>query len=146
MTERGFISRDRERWRLTGALEDLDLAVPETLRLVIDAQIERLPAAEQRALEVASVTAGPSGSVIARASASELDPDVFEELCDRLPRRNHIVRSAGSLVLPDGTTSPSYDFLHAPHPVVVYRRIPASSLPKIQRHIHTSRPAPLAMH
>ncbi len=135
MTERGFISRDRERWRLTGALEEIDLAVPENLRLVIDAQIERLTSEEQRALEVASVTAGPSGSVIARAAASELDPDVFEELCDRLARRNHIVRSAGSLDLPDGTTSPSYDFVHALYREVVYRRMPAGRRARLHRHI-----------
>jgi len=135
MTERGFILRDRERWRLTVALEDIDLAVPENLRLVIDAQIERLTSEEQRALEVASATAGPSSSVIARAAASELDPDVFEELCDRLARRNHIVRSAGSLDLPDGTTSPAYEFVHALYREVVYRRMPAGRRTRLHRHI-----------
>jgi DNA-binding winged helix-turn-helix (wHTH) protein len=135
MTERGFISRDRDGWRLTVALEDIDLAVPENLRLVIDAQIERLTSEEQRALEVASVTAGPSSSVIASAAASELDPDVFEELCDRLARRNHIVRSAGSLDLPDGTTSPSYEFVHALYREVVYRRMPAGRRARLHRHI-----------
>lgn len=135
MTERGFILRDRERWRLTVALEDIDLAVPENLRLVIDAQIERLTSEEQRALEVASATAGPSSSVIARAAASELDPDVFEELCDRLARRNHIVRSAGSLDLPDGTTSPVYEFVHALYREVVYRRMPAGRRTRLHRHI-----------
>jgi DNA-binding winged helix-turn-helix (wHTH) protein len=135
MTERGFISGDRERWRLTVALEDIDLAVPENLRLVIDAQIERLTSEEQRALEVASATAGPSSSVIARAAASELDPDVFEELCDRLARRNHIVRSAGSLDLPDGTTSPAYEFVHALYREVVYRRMPAGRRTRLHRHI-----------
>src|SRR4029077_3389740 len=129
MTERGFILRDRDRWRLTVALEDIDLVVRENLRLVIDAQIERLTSEEQRALEVASATAGPSSSVIARAAASELDADVFEELCDRLARRNHIVRSAGSLDLPDGTTSPAYEFVHALYPEVVYRRMPPGRTP-----------------
>jgi DNA-binding winged helix-turn-helix (wHTH) protein len=135
MTERGFISRDRERWRLTVALEDIDLAVPENLRLVIDAQIERLTSDEQRALEVASVATGPSSSVIARAAASELDPDVFEELCERLARRNHIIRSAGPLDLPDGTTSPSYDFVHALYREVLYRRVPAGRRARLHRHI-----------
>jgi len=135
MTERGFILRDRDRWRLTVALEDIDLVVPENLRLVIDAQIERLTSEEQRALEVASATAGPSSSVIARAAASELDPDVFEELCDRLARRNHIVRSAGSLDLPDGTTSPAYEFVHALYREVVYRRMPAGRRTRLHRHI-----------
>ena len=55
MTERGLISRENGEWRLRVALKEIDLEVPESLRQMIEAQIERLSPEEQRVLEVASL-------------------------------------------------------------------------------------------
>jgi hypothetical protein len=55
MTQRGFISRQNGSWKLKVPLEEIDLEVPESLKTMIEAQIERLGAEEQRTLEVASV-------------------------------------------------------------------------------------------
>jgi hypothetical protein len=55
LTRRGFISREKGIWQIRVPLEEIDLGVPETLRQLIEAQIERLSAEEQRSLEAASV-------------------------------------------------------------------------------------------
>jgi len=42
MTERGLISRNKERWQLRVALKGIDLGVPKSLQQMIEAQIDRL--------------------------------------------------------------------------------------------------------
>src|SRR6202030_2238858 len=55
LIQRGLISRENGRWQLSVPLEAIDIGVPENLRQLIEAQIDRLSVEEQRALEVASV-------------------------------------------------------------------------------------------
>jgi DNA-binding winged helix-turn-helix (wHTH) protein len=89
---RGFIARERGGWQLRRPTDEIDLAVPESLREMIEGQIQRLSAEEQRVLEVASLTQSRAFSVIARAAAAmEADPDQFEQVCERLSRRTHMV-------------------------------------------------------
>jgi len=121
MTEQGLISRDNGKWRLRVPLEQIDIEVPETLRQVIEAQIERLTGEQQRMLEVASVD-GVLFSASVNAIPANLDEEKFEDLCDELSRRHQIVRWVGSRQFPDGTVSPSYGFVHAFYREVFYRR------------------------
>jgi predicted ATPase len=51
MSERGLISREKGRWQLRVALKGIDLEVPKSLEQMIEVQIERLSAEEQRVLE-----------------------------------------------------------------------------------------------
>jgi hypothetical protein len=134
MTGRGFISREKGNWKLKVAVEEIDLEVPENLRQMIEVQIEHLTTEEQRALEVASITvAGFSPSV--NASAANLDLEHFEELCEELSRRYHIVRSAGSQRFPDGSFSPRYEFVHALYRQVFYRRQSPGRRAKLHRSV-----------
>jgi len=121
MTERGFVSQENGSWKLNVSLEEIDLEVPENLRAMIEAQIERLNAGEKRALEVASVT-GVSFSARIYAAPAALDEENFEDLCEELSRRQLMVRWAGSHQFPDGTVSPCYEFAHALYREVFYRR------------------------
>src|SRR6202790_1707611 len=50
MTQRGFLSHENGNWQLHVPLEEIDLEVPENLRGMIEAQIERLSPEEQRVL------------------------------------------------------------------------------------------------
>jgi len=124
MIDRRLISHDDGSWRLSVPLEEIDLAVPENLRQMIEAQIERLSVEEQRVLEVASISEGSNFSLSARAQAAELDPEKLEELCERIARRTHIVRSAAPQRFPDGSVSACYEFTHAMYRQVFYRRMP----------------------
>jgi DNA-binding winged helix-turn-helix (wHTH) protein len=134
LIERGLIAREREGWRLRRPLDEIGLAVPESLREMIEIQIERLSPEEQRVLEVASLTQYRAFSVIARAAAAmDADPGQFEKVCERLSRRTHILLPGTLEELPDGTVSPFYEFAHALYREVLYSRIPPGRRARLHR-------------
>jgi predicted ATPase len=126
MTERGLISRDEESWQLRVSLKGVDLAVPTSLRQMIEVQIDRLIPEEKRVLEVASLESVERSrfGVVSRDQVIDMDPEVFEGVFETLSRRHCIVRSAAPEQLADGTVSASYEFVHALYREVCYRRIP----------------------
>ena len=97
------------------------MEVPENLRQMIEARIERLSEEERRALEVASIC-GVSFSSAVSASAANMDVESFENVCEGLSRRRQKVRSAEPQQFPDGTASSRYEFVHALYREVLYRR------------------------
>ena len=122
LTERGFIARESGGWRLLRPLTDIHLGVPERLRNLIEAQVERHSAAEQRTLEVASV-AGATFSADLIGAAGDLTLEAAEEMCNDLARRGHLVRAIGFQQFPGGTVSPRYQFVHALYREVLYDRL-----------------------
>jgi tetratricopeptide (TPR) repeat protein len=134
MVERGMISCQNGGWQLGVPLEKIDLEVPENLRTMIEAQIERLTPEEQRALEVASVT-GAVFSLRTTAAAANLDQEEFGDLCEELSRRDLMVRSSGSQHFPDETVSDCYEFVHALYREVFYGRQTTGSRLKLHQHI-----------
>ena len=134
MTHRGFISHENGTWRLDVPLEEIDLEVPENLRAMIEAQIERLSAEDQRALEVASVN-GVSFSARVNAIPANLDEEQFEQVCENLSRRQHMLCWAGSYQFPDGIVSPRYQFVHALYREVFYHRQAPGRRAKLHRRI-----------
>jgi DNA-binding winged helix-turn-helix (wHTH) protein len=134
LTGRGLIARERGGWRLRRSLDEIGLAVPESLREMIEIQIERLSPDEQRVLEAASLTQHRAFSVIARAAAAmDADPGQFERICERLSRRTHILHPGTLEELPDGTISPFYEFSHALYREVLYNRIPPGRRAQLHR-------------
>jgi len=121
LTERGFVSRENGRWQLRGPVEEIDLEVPESLRQMIEIQIDRLSENEHRALEAASVS-GALFSIAVGAAAASMDVDAFEGLCEGLSRRHYIVRSRDAQEFPDHSVSERYEFVHALYREVLYRR------------------------
>ncbi|MGA8596216.1 MAG: AAA family ATPase [Bryobacteraceae bacterium] len=134
MAERGLISRQNGGWQLKVPLEEIDLEVPESLRQVIEAQIEGLTADEQRALEVASVAGAVFSSRIAGAAAN-LDQEKFGDLCEGLSRRDLMVRPSSAEHFPDGTVSDRYEFVHALYREVFYRRQAAGGRANLHQQI-----------
>ncbi len=131
---RELIARGKGNWQLRRPLNEIALAVPETLREMIEVQIERLGPEEQQVLEVASLTQDRAFSVIARAAAAmDADPGHFEKVCQRLSRRTHILRPGTLEELPDGTISPFYEFAHALYREVLYSRIAPSRRTRLHR-------------
>jgi DNA-binding winged helix-turn-helix (wHTH) protein len=122
MRSRGFITCVGGVWRLRVPLDEIEPGVPESLRRLIEAQIERLSVEEQGALEVASVT-GAAFAASVSAAATKLGPGDFEDLCDRLSRRQQIVRPVGFQQFPNGSTSARYEFVHALYREVMYGRL-----------------------
>ena len=121
LTQRGLIWQENGSWQLRVLLHEIDLQVPESLRQMIEAQIERLSAEEQRVLESASV-AGAVFSADTAATPIDMVPEEFEDLCESLVRRQRIVKSAGAQQFPGGNISQRYEFVHALYREVLYRR------------------------
>jgi len=125
MQQRGFISHDKVNWRIHVPVESIGLEVPETLRQMIEAQIDRLSPDEQLVLEVASLASvGDSRfAVVPGAAAAELEPETFECLCEKLVRQHGILRVGEPEKVPDGTVSACYEFVHALYREVCCDRI-----------------------
>jgi DNA-binding winged helix-turn-helix (wHTH) protein/tetratricopeptide (TPR) repeat protein len=121
MAKRSLLTRVDGRWQLQRPLEQVELEVPEDLRHMIEAQLERLSAQEQSALDLASI-AGASFSASLIGCAADINSRSLEDLYEELSRRYHIVRWAGTQSFPDGSVTERYEFVHALYRQVLYDR------------------------
>jgi predicted ATPase len=112
LEERSIIRRSDEGWELTMGMEDVGARNPDSVRRLIDMQIDRLSPTEQRILEVASV-AGETFYADAVAHALEVDADHVDSCCELLVHERSLLRHLGSETLPDGTLRSRYAFRHA---------------------------------
>jgi len=134
MRSRGLVSREAGGWRLTAPPDRIELGVPDSLRRLIEARIERLSTDEREVLEAASV-AGGAFVANTTAAAANLDPEYFEDLCDGLARRKLMVRAAGVHRFPDGSVSARYEFLHAIYRDVLYGCQPSGRRARLHARI-----------
>jgi tetratricopeptide (TPR) repeat protein len=109
-------------WLLTVALAELEVGVPESIRQMIEKQIERLDREQQRVLEVASV-AGVEFPAAAIAAGLEQSLLHIEEQCEELERRHQFLRATGISTLPNGIVTARYGFIHALYQEVLYQRV-----------------------
>jgi len=121
LRDRGMIAIENGTWQIKLPLESIHLQAPETLRQMIELQIEKLSPDEQRVLELASVT-GMSFTANANVLGAAVDQEKLERTCEDLARRQHMVRRTGWRPFPDGTTSQCYEFAYALHREVFYQR------------------------
>ena len=134
MTKRALISRENGSWQLHVPLAQIDLAVPDDLRRMIEAQLERLATEEQRVLELGCIV-GASFSTTAISAPTDVDPHMFEDLCENLSRRQQIVRWVGTQHFPDGTVSERYEFVHVLYRQVLYDRQAPGRRARLHRRI-----------
>ncbi len=130
----GVIVERAGKWRLNAALTEIEVAVPDSIRQMIERQIDRLSNDEQRILEAASV-AGVEFSAATVAGAVDVDMAQIEEQCERLAHSHHFLRSAGISQWPDGTEASSYGFIHALYQDVFYQRVTAARRRQLHRRI-----------
>jgi len=131
MAKRNLLTRVDGRWQLHRPLEQIEFEVPEDLRHMIEAQLERLSAQEQSALELASI-AGAAFSASVIGTAAHIDSRSVEDLYEELSRRHHIVRWAATQSHPDGSVTECYEFVHALYRQVLYDR----QLPPRRTRLH----------
>jgi predicted ATPase len=134
MIENGQISRDHGKLELRVPIEQIDLDVPETLRQMIEAEIDRLTMEEQRALEAASV-AGLTFSAAVIAAALQQDADSILDLFERLSRRSRIIRVGGSQQSAEGSISQRFEFVHVLYREVLYQRQTPARTANLQRRM-----------
>ncbi len=121
LQQRGFIENSAGSWTLSLPLDEIGMEVPESLRDMIEAQIDSLDPEVQRILEVASINGVQFSSGVSTAPAS-VDEERFEQICEDLSRRHRVLRRLGERHYPDGSMSSFYEFSHALYREVLYRR------------------------
>ncbi|HKA52950.1 MAG TPA: AAA family ATPase, partial [Candidatus Binatia bacterium] len=134
LVAQGVIREAAGRWQLQGSVEDVTSRVPESLRQLIEKQVERLATEEQRVLEAASV-AGAEFSAAAVATGLGEEVERIEAWCEGLAHRGQFLRSHGTKTLPDGTVTGLYSFLHALYQKVLYDRLAATRRIRLHRRI-----------
>jgi predicted ATPase len=123
MIARGVIVRADGRWNLDAAVSRLPALVPDSLREIIQMQIERLDDSDQALLSIACV-AGLRFNAALIADELGIDAERAEQRCERLAERKMILRRDGSDELPDGTLATAYTFQHSLYYEVLLRRQP----------------------
>ncbi len=135
LIRQGVLAEEAGQWTLhTDAIETLCEHVPDSLRQLIDQQLERLSEPEQRLLEVASV-AGMEFSAAEAAAGLLTDCDEIEAQCERLARMGQWIQETGVAEWPDGTLSGRYSFRHALYHEVVYARVAEARRLQLHRRI-----------
>jgi DNA-binding winged helix-turn-helix (wHTH) protein/tetratricopeptide (TPR) repeat protein len=100
------------RWELSTSVEDVAARRPDSIRRLIDTQIDRLPAFEQRILEAAAV-AGLTFTAGVVAHALDADVDGVDSACESLANERRFLRYDGADTWPDGTIQSRYSFGHS---------------------------------
>jgi DNA-binding winged helix-turn-helix (wHTH) protein/predicted ATPase len=121
-------------WRLTAQVDGLAAGVPESLRQMIEKQIERLTPQERRLLEAASV-AGIEFSPAAVAASLEEQTGQVEERCEGLAKREQFLQARETEILADGAMMGRYRFRHALYQQVLYERVAAVRRVRFHRRI-----------
>ena len=122
LEQQGVLSRQNSRWTLTVPLEQVNPGVPDTLRQMLEMQLEHLTNAERGLLECASVagqnfTAWSVTTMLGRELAS------VEETCQGLADGQQFLKLSGMRALAGGTPTLEYEFKHSLYREVLYRRL-----------------------
>jgi DNA-binding winged helix-turn-helix (wHTH) protein/tetratricopeptide (TPR) repeat protein len=134
LVTQGLIAPSDEGWTVMAELEEIEVGVPESIRQMIEKQIERLAIEDQQVLEAASV-AGAEFSAAAVAAALDTDVVQTEERCENLARRQQFLRPTGVSEYPDGTVAARYGFIHSLYQNVLYQRVTATRRARFHQRI-----------
>src|SRR5918992_4976299 len=124
----------QRQWSPQNSSITLNRALPDTVRRVIDREIERLSAEEQRVLGIASAI-GVEFSVPLLSAVVEAELIDMDRCCDGLVRRGRVLLAAGLEECSDGTVVGRYAFRHALYVEVLYQRLGGSGLIRLHRRI-----------
>jgi predicted ATPase/DNA-binding winged helix-turn-helix (wHTH) protein len=112
----------QRQWSPQDSSITLNRALPDTVRRVINREIERLSAEEQRVLGIASAI-GAEFSVPLLSAVVEAERVEVDRCCDGLVRRGQVLLAAGLEECSDGTVVGRYAFCHALYVEVLYQRL-----------------------
>ena len=108
----GFLRVQEGQWQLSTRVHDVAARRPDSIRRLIDTQIDRLSALEQRIVEVAGISGMTFRSGVV-AHALDADVDDVDSACESLASERRLLQYAGTETWPDGTIQSRYVFRHA---------------------------------
>ena len=121
-------------WRLRKRVEALGEVFPESLRHLIERQVERLSDEDQRILEAASAS-GREFSASAVAAALGLDADAVDGRLQAVARSVRLVEARGLDSPPHRATSGRHRFVHALHQRGLYGRLSPAGRARLHRRL-----------
>jgi predicted ATPase len=130
----GLVVKREGGWDLVGEIEKVEVGVPDSIKQMIEKQIDHLEPEEQRTLEAASV-AGAEFSTLAVAAGLDEPLSVVEGRCDQLARRGQFIQDCGVQELPNGEAVGRHAFIHALYQNVLYERVSTSRRIELHRRI-----------
>ena len=145
LVARGVIVEQQGHWHLTIPVGEIEVSVPASLRPLIEQHVMRLALEEQRLLEVVSVV-GEDASVAVLADCLEEAPGAVEERCERLTKREQLLRAYGGETQADGTMTERYGLSHAFYQQVIYDRLSASRRARLHQRLAEVKEAVYASH
>jgi DNA-binding winged helix-turn-helix (wHTH) protein/tetratricopeptide (TPR) repeat protein len=122
LAQRGVLAEVGGRWTMTVPLDQVDPGVPETLKQMLEIQLQHASDAELRLLKCASV-AGQHFTAWAVATMLPDQVSRVEEMCEALADGQQFLKRSGTRLLADGVSTPEYHFRHALYREVLYRRL-----------------------
>jgi DNA-binding winged helix-turn-helix (wHTH) protein/tetratricopeptide (TPR) repeat protein len=131
---RNLVGVSRAPRGLERALNEVESGVPESLRQMIEKQVDRLSAEERGVLDAASV-AGLEFSALAVAAGLGGERSPADTACEDLARRGLFLRPTGVGRLPDGTVTARYGFLHPLYQSVLYQAVPLARRLRLHQRI-----------
>jgi DNA-binding winged helix-turn-helix (wHTH) protein/tetratricopeptide (TPR) repeat protein len=134
LEQHGVLSQQHGYWTLTAPLQKVDPGVPETLRQMLEMQLEHLTETERRMLECASV-AGQHFTAWSVATMLVRDPSAVEEKCQALADGQQFLKLSGTRALAGRAVTLEYEFRHALYREVLYRRLSPSECVNFHRHL-----------
>jgi tetratricopeptide (TPR) repeat protein len=108
--------------------------VPDSLRHLIEQQVEQLSVTAQQMLEAASVV-GMVCTVAAIAAALDVEESAVDDICATLARQGQFLGTSGQERWPDGTLTACYHFLYSLYLDVLYHRMPLGRRQRLHQRI-----------
>ena len=130
----GLIAESEEAWELVVEIENVEVGVPDSIKQMIEKQVDHLDADEQRTLEAASVAGAEFSTLVVVAGLDE-DQAVVEARCHELARQRQFIQDSGVQELPNGEAVTRYGFIHALYQNVLYERVSESRRVQLHRRI-----------
>lgn len=134
MLSRGAILHTVPGWELHAPPENIDLGVPDNVRLLIENQLDGLGPADRALLQAASV-AGDAFTPLVVAAALGSEVADAEMRCEAFVRAQRFLRIAGHVEWPDHSVASRYAFTHELYRQVVYAAIPEGHCMQLHQHI-----------
>jgi DNA-binding winged helix-turn-helix (wHTH) protein len=129
LESRGMIRGAAGSYELATTVEDVAARRPDSIRRLLDVQLDRLDPDEQRILEAASVAGMTFTSGVVAHALSMAAEDV-ESHCESLASDRRLLRYVATEAWPDGTMQARYAFMHA-----LYQHAALARAPSV-RHWH----------
>ena len=132
LVQQGTLAKVDGRWRITAPLEQIDPGVPETLKQMLEVQLQHSSDVEQQLLKCASV-AGQQFTTWAVATMMGSEASDVEDLCAASAERLQFLKACGLRELPNGELTLEYEFRHVLYREVLYRRLGPAQRVKFHR-------------